>query len=407
MAGRLWLVPAAMALLLPSSCWGETSAPPPTTSRTASVSASTRSSEHPPAKKLLCLYSLPCPGLHARPSALLPPSALDSSLCTHIVISSALLHNTTIVPCSPGDTEVYKKVVALKKKNPSLQVMVRVEGNWTALTRDRLAVAVFAYNAQQFLQKMGLGGLELSWQPPALPPWGKSTAHQLSLLLLQLNNAIKLASHPPLLFSMVVSASQKVIDSVYDMKVLNQTVDFVSVATYDFHIYESYLPFTGHGAPLQAREAEKGYWATLNTRWAAKYWLSKGLPREKLVVTIPSFANTWTLLSSGWNKVGAPAVGLGIMQGHMTYPKVCGFLQGSGQRWDKASRVPYAWRSREWVSYENEASVKEKAELVIAEHIGGVSLLDLNSDDWAGQCPGATTFPLLRAVKEVLSRPGV
>lgn len=66
------------------------------------------------------------------------------------------------------------------------------------------------------------------------------------------------------------------------------------------------------------------------------------------------------LLSSGWNKVGAPAVGLGIMQGHMTYPKVCGFLQGSGQRWDKASRVPYAWRSREWVSYENEASVKEK-----------------------------------------------
>lgn len=53
-------------------------------------------------------------------------------------------------------------------------------------------------------------------------------------------------------------------------------------------------------------------------------------------------------------------MGLGMMQGHMTYPEVCAFLQGSGQQWDKVSRVPYVWRSREWVSYENEASVKEK-----------------------------------------------
>lgn len=66
------------------------------------------------------------------------------------------------------------------------------------------------------------------------------------------------------------------------------------------------------------------------------------------------------LLSSGFNWVGAPAVGLGLMEGHMTYSKVCAFLQGSGEQWDKASRVPYAWRSREWLSYENEASVKEK-----------------------------------------------
>lgn len=56
-------------------------------------------------------------------------------------------------------------------------------------------------------------------------------------------------------------------------------------------------------------------------------------------------------------------MGLGMMEGHMTYPKVCVFLQGSGQQWDKDSRVPYAWRSREWLSYESEASVKEKVNI--------------------------------------------
>lgn len=73
----------------------------------------------------------------------------------------------------------------------------------------------------------------------------------------------------------------------------SRTVDFVSIATYDFHTYQSYLPFTGYGAPLQAREAEKGYWATLNIKWAVGYWLGKGLPEAKIVITIPTFANTW------------------------------------------------------------------------------------------------------------------
>lgn len=49
----------------------------------------------------------------------------------------------------------------------------------------------------------------------------------------------------------------------------------------------------------------------------------------------------------------------------MTYSQVCVFVQeGSACQWDEASRVPYAWRSREWVSYEDEASVKEKVSVI-------------------------------------------
>lgn len=368
---------------------------------TQSVSSQVKVTTTP--KKLLCHYNLPCPG--QRPPAPLPLSALDPSLCTHIIISSAVVHNTTIQPCTPGDTKVYKEVVSLKKQHPKLQVLVRVEGNWTTLIHDAQAVAVFAYNAGKFLRTLDLDGLEVAWQPPTWPPWESGTVQQVSLLLLQLNNALQLASHPPFTLSMAVSASQNSIDHAYDITIINRTVDFVSLASYDFHTYHSSLPFTGYGSPLRPQKAEHGHWATLNTQWAVRHWLSKGLPREKLVVVVPTYANTWKLLSSSWTKVGAPAVGLGLMEGRMTHPQVCTFVQkGSAWHWDKASRVPYAWRSRDWISYEDESSVKEKAQLVVTEDLAGVAVLDLNSDDWGGLCPRATTFPLLRAAKNVLSR---
>lgn len=396
MSRRGWINVVVMQLVLGMQCWADITRMPLATSRPVNVSPAS-------SRKLLCYYSLPCPGQHT--PAPLPLSALQPNLCTHIVISSAVVHNTTIVPCAPEHTEVYKQVVSLKKQHPNLQVLVRVEGNWTALIQDSQAVAVFAYNAGQFLHKLSLDGVEIAWQPPAGLSWGSETAQDVSLLLLQLNNALKLASHPPFILSMAVSASQNVIDRAYDIRILNQTVDFVSVSTYDFHTYHSYLPFTGHGAPLRPQKAEHGHWATLNTEWAVRYWLRRGLPHEKLVVTIPTYANTWKLLSSAWTRVGAPADGLGMMDGRMTYSQVCVFVQeGSGWQWDEASRVPYAWRSREWVSYEDDQSVKEKAQLVMTEDLAGVAVLDLNSDDWGGLCPGTTTFPLLRAVKNVTSR---
>lgn len=43
---------------------------------------------------------------------------------------------------------------------------------------------------------------------------------------------------------------------------------------------------------------------------------------------------------------------------------------------------------------------------MVTENLAGVAVLDLNSDDWGGLCPGVTTFPLLRAAKDALSRFG-
>lgn len=63
----------------------------------------------------------------------------------------------------------------------------------------------------------------------------------------------------------------------------------------------------------------------------------------------------------GWD---APSSGVGSVgsDGFTAYNQVCGFMGDSGVQavFDHESRVPYAFKNKEWISYENEQSVAYK-----------------------------------------------
>lgn len=352
-------------------------------------------------KVVVCYYTLPHNGSSTPP---LCPRDLDPSLCTHLVIAGAQVVNTSIVPLQPQDVKVYADVVGLKQQVPSLRVLLGLHYGLYALAQDRLAVSVFAYTAGQFLVQHGFDGLDVDWDGPVkTPPRARGRARTgLAYLLLQLNNALKLASHPPLLLTAKVRSSRDSIDHFYDAGQLAKTVDYVSVGCYNFHTFTLSLPFTGHNAPLRSGPQELGYWATLNLQWATQHWLEAGLPKEKLLVGLPTFGHTWKLLASKWNSVGAPAVRSGMLNGTVAYSQTCIFLQeGATRHYDTQQRAPYTTRGTDWVSYEDPSSITEKVEWVVKEGVAGVMVQDLNSDDWPGWCGGGR-YPLLHAAREAL-----
>ena len=57
--------------------------------------------------------------------------------------------------------------------------------------------------------------------------------------------------------------------------------------------------------------------------WAARYWVSKGCPKDKLVIGIPTYARTFTLRSSSDSSLGALVTGGGAAG---TYTREGGFL---------------------------------------------------------------------------------
>lgn len=78
---------------------------------------------------------------------------------------------------------------------------------------------------------------------------------------------------------------------------LSRYVDWVNLMTYDFHFYTRYSPWTGLNSPLFNGPADKGYFSLLNTNWTAHHWMEKGMPRQKIVIGIPTYGHTFRYVS--------------------------------------------------------------------------------------------------------------
>ncbi|XP_076060769.1 chitinase-3-like protein 2 [Oratosquilla oratoria] len=356
-----------------------------------------------PAIKRVCYYAIPTGDTGG-----LLPEDVDVSLCTHIMLAFAHVGNSTIHMSNPGDAEIFKRVVNLKKKAPNLKVLLSIGGadgdckSFSDLVKSPKEIAIFAYNAHKFLIKYGLDGLDLDWEFPGWPISEKNEEEKFlfTKLCIQLNNALKLASHPPLLLTAAVSASKAIIDRAYELPKVSKYLDFISLMGYDYHYFSKFLPFTGYNAPLHKRNQEHGTVSELNIEWSASYMLEKGVPREKLVVGIPTYGHSWRLIFPGWNKVASPAVGPGIYNGSVSYPEICKFLGNGAQKvYDPVSKVPYAFKAQDWISYDDLQSTAAKVEWIKSNNFSGIMTWNLNCDDWRGSC-SYIRFPLHKVIRD-------
>lgn len=356
--------------------------------------------------KMVCYYTL------SSESIQLPPSSIDPFLCTHIIIAFAAVVDGIVKPASQSDLQIYKQVTELKKVNPDLKVMLSVvcftsTGEFATVVSTPQNRTRFAEEAIKLLEENSLDGLDIDWEFPAWPVGDEKQREHFTLLLRELRHYFdKMAKKEKFLLSVAVGAPEPIVDSAYDIPQMAKYVDFVSVMAYDFHFYRSYLPLTGANAPLYPLSSEKGYFTTLNTNWTSSYWVLKGMPQEKVIVGLPTYGHSYTLMNaanSGWN---APASGIGQLgaDGFVNYSDTCKFilLKGTKIVFDAENKVPYAYRNQEWISFDNERSLAYKAEYVKEKEYGGVMVFSLNTDDFIGDCDGRQTFPLTRRIKNVM-----
>lgn len=190
------------------------------------------------------------------------------------------------------------------------------------------------------------------------------------------------------------------INVCYRPKEIAQHVDFVNLMTYDYYTYKIYWPFTGFNSALHARPVDFGITSTFNIEWSANYWHLIGLPKEKIMVGIPTYGKRFTLYSKYLNYPGSLAVS---SNGDSTYSEVCDFLNlnNTVKKVDHHAKVAYAFNGYDWISYEDESSTRAKAHWIRQNHFGGAMLFSLNADDFRFRCSD-TPFPLHQTVRDVL-----
>lgn len=206
-----------------------------------------------------------------------------------------------------------------------------------------------------------------------------------------------------LLLSAAVSPNPKNIDAGYDVPKLSESLDWFNVMTYDFH--GSWDGKTGHNSPLYSGGDD-----SFSSNATINHYIERGAPPKKLVMGIPTYGQSFTLSSADNNGLNAPSVGAGTpanttnAPGTLSFYEICERTKKNGwsvERDPENNMGPHAFKDQQWVSYDDTDSVREKAQYIRDNKLGGGMIWTLDFDDFKGKC-GCGKYPLLTALNQEL-----
>lgn len=349
------------------------------------------------------------------------PENIQPDLCTHLVYAFARLDMYKIKTLEWNDDKMYIRFNALKSRSKNLKTLIAI-GGWNAGSAAFSRMVKTAGHRSQFIQSVidfcrlhGFDGFDLDWEYPARRGGRPEDKRNLILLLKEMRAAFMREAmtkkRAPLLLTAAVPAGKLSIDAGYDIPRISSYLDFINLMTYDLH--GAWEKFTGENAPLHARGAEHGDARQLNVEWAANYWVSKGAPKEKLIIGMPTYGRTFTLANSAMYGIGASVTGPGQAgkytreNGFLSYYEICSMEEETKGKtyWDNEGKVPYFVDGRLWAGFDNVRSILLKTKWLIQQGFGGAMVWSLALDDFGKSCKSSQRpYPLISTIKDELIR---
>lgn len=180
--------------------------------------------------------------------------------------------------------------------------------------------------------------------------------------------------------------------------------------TYDYH--GQWDRKTGHVAPLYALPEDQ--YDYFNSNFTINYWIQQGTPSRKIIMGVPMYGQSFVLSSPSNNGLNAPSYGGGEAgkytraNGFLAFYEIC--VKTNVEGWkvtrDSKGRIgPYATKGNQWVSYDDVADVRRKAQFMKQLNLGGGMVWAIDLDDFTNTC-GCGQSPLLTTLNQELRNIG-
>ena len=338
-----------------------------------------------------------------------------------------------------------RRTIALKEKNPNLKVLFSV-GGWTAggwifsqMAQTHDTRNKFIKSVIHFLGYFGFDGLDLDWEFPALDmlpdpvqPTDPDDKIHFTALMKELRHVFDVAD-PPYLLTIAAAQDPAKAENAYEAEKIHEYIDWFNVMSYDYG--GAWDGFTGIDQPLYGRWGE-GFVGhphyQFNIHESMQYWLSKGVPAEKLSLGIHTEGKGFLLDDPSRETSGvycpasqpSPNMTFSRQEGWLNYYEVLQFfynetiedplwsdLEPGIENWnvydhehgnvDGCYLSPFAYQGKYWVSYDDENSVDVKARY--ANHYGlkGAFIWEVDTDNFMGMY-GKEKFTILAAVSRAI-----
>jgi chitinase len=321
-------------------------------------------------------------------NALLHEGDIAAQKVTRINYAFANIKNGLIVNGFESDDQNLASLVALKKQNPSLTVLVSVGGwLWSGAFSDmaltQASRAAFIQSVVEFVGHNQLDGLDIDWEYPGLEgstkhfrPEDKQTY---TLLLKELRarfDELEKQLHRPLYLTIATGASPEFLAHT-EMDKVQRYVDTVNLMAYDYYEPDSDAT-TGHHAPLFTNTADP---KKVSANGSVQAYEAAGVPAAKIVLGVPFYGHVWGQVPAANHGLFQP--GKNVKNPWVQYGGVDAMLKSGFVRyWDPEAKVPYLYNAEKqmFVSYEDPESLAMKCKYVLSQQLRGVMFWDYESD---------------------------
>jgi chitinase len=310
----------------------------------------------------------------------------------------------------------FAPLVALKDHNPGLRLMIAV-GGWTRSNRfsdmaaDAAMRQAFIDSTIAFLRRHRFDGVDIDWEYPAAighpcpagescqRPEDKRNFVRLARELRAALDAAGAADGKRYLATIAAGADETfLLDSGRGstwLRELAASLDWINLMSYDYH--GSWERVAGLNAPLRHDPADP---AGTYAEASVKRLIENGIPARKLTLGIPFYGKGWAGCAPGPAGDGLHQPCAGLASGSaaesfdFAYLTDRGYLSrdrdgrytvaglGFVRHWSPAARVPYLYNASNgvFITYDDEASVREKVDLIKAYGLRGAMFWEIGAD---------------------------
>ncbi|WP_202913758.1 glycoside hydrolase family 18 protein [Pararcticibacter amylolyticus] len=278
------------------------------------------------------------------------------------------------------DSVTVRKLVALKKQNPQLKVLLML-GGWggcescSDLFRSQVNREAFAVSVKRACEKLGTDGIDLDWEYPAVEgypghKYSPDDKDTFTLLVQQLRKTLGTKYE----ISFAAGGFQEYLEKSIDWKPVMKEVDRVNIMSYD--LVNGYSKVTGHHTALYSTPQLKE-----SVDNAVTYMLDQGVPANKIVIGAAFYARVWQNVPPANNGLYQPATfrnTVAITGVSSYYTQANGYIY----YWDDTAKAPFLYHPAKklFVTFDNNESVRLKTRYMIDKGLNGIMFWQIAHD---------------------------
>ncbi|MBS0001011.1 MAG: glycoside hydrolase family 18 protein [Cyclobacteriaceae bacterium] len=285
------------------------------------------------------------------------------------------------------DTINFRRLNRLKKINPDLKILISIGGwSWSENFSDAVLTESsrdkFARTSVSIVEEHDLDGVDIDWEYPGqrgedniFRPEDKQNYTLMFKSIREKLDELSARTGKTYELTTAVGASMSYILNT-EMDKAQEYLDYVNLMTYDFYTSGDSAGHHTNLFPPENYDKDRSAHRTFNE------FLAAGVPAEKMVMGIAFYGRSWIMQSGDNRGINRPVVSVTRGGGYTYLKDSMLILPGFLRYWDENAKAPYLFNeeTHQFVSYDDEESVKYKCEYVKEKGMAGVMFWQYASD---------------------------